>query len=156
MVGIYKKTAADIMTQHVATIRTKETVRDALLLMAENRLSALPVLAPSGACVGMVSQSDIIAMARDAALEIESMDDASLAEIFFGGAALEELTSERIDNVMSENVVTASPDDLVTQIADTMIRNEVHHIPVCQGNGQLMGIISTMDILSALRAPVNA
>lgn len=155
--GIYKQTAKDIMTKHVATVRAIETVHDALLLMAENRLAALPVVDQAGRCVGVISQADIIGMARDADAEDEEFESSrNLANIMAGGVPLEQITTERIQEVMSDAVVTASPDDLVTEIADKMISNEIHHMPVADKNLNLIGIVSTLDILNALRTPVAA
>lgn len=151
-IGIYKQTASDIMTRHVATIRSNETVHDALLLMSDNRLSALPVVDQSGRCVGIVSQSDLIAMARDA--DNDDSIGSSFASLFLGEVPLGDITRERIQDVMSEDVVTVSPEDSAVSIADQMVRKEVHHLPVCDGNGRLLGIVSTMDLINSLRSPI--
>ena len=155
-IGIYKQVAKDIMTKHVATIRSKETIHDALMLMAENRLSALPVINRAGKCIGMISQSDIISMARDKDVEDSEVVAGrnSAADLLFGGVALDEITNERVDDMMSDRVVMAAPDEAVTDIADKMLEQEIHHIPVVDGDDNLVGIVSTMDILAALRAPL--
>ena len=156
-IGIYKQVAKDIMTKRVVTIRNKETVHDALLLMVENRLAALPVVNQAGRCVGVISQSDLIAEARDKDLENEELAAGhSLAELIFGATSFDELTSERVEDMMSDQVVMAAPDELVTSVADKMLGQQVHHIPVVDGQENLVGIVSTMDILAALRAPVVA
>ena len=74
----------------------------------------------------------------------------------FGAASIDEITNERIDDVMSTKVKAASPDTLVVDIADLMLEQRVHHVPVCDSDGNLMGVVSTMDILKALRTPVQA
>ncbi|MCA9214382.1 MAG: CBS domain-containing protein [Planctomycetales bacterium] len=154
--GIYKQTAADIMTKHVATVSSRETVHDALLLMAENRLAALPVVDRNSRCIGMVSQADIIAMAHDADLEDEDLEtNRAASNVSSGGVPLDQITHERIHEVMSDSVVIALPDELVTVVADKMIAHEVHHIPVADESGKLLGIVSTIDILRALRARVE-
>jgi CBS domain-containing protein len=154
-VGIYKKTVKDVMTKHVATIRTQETVHDALRLMAENRLSALPVVDRTGNCVGLVSQSDLIALASEADSEEQSTTSGgSLTDLIFGRVPLDEITDERIVDVMSSDVVAATPDELLTTVTDKLLKYEVHHIPVCNDGKLLVGIVSTMDILRALRDPV--
>jgi CBS domain-containing protein len=155
-VGIYKKMARDIMTKSVATVRENETLHDALMLLTENRLTALPVVDAAGRCLGMISQSDVIAVAREADAENQEMgSDHPMADVLFGRVSLDEVTNERIDDIMTEGVVTAAPTDLITSIADKMLSEKVHHLPVCDEDGCLLGIISTMDILAALRAPVS-
>ncbi len=154
-VGIYEKTVKDVMTKHVATIRTQETVHDALQLMAENRLSALPVVDQVGNCVGVVSQSDLIALACEADSEERStISGGSLTDLIFGRVPLDEITNERIDDVMSREVVAATPDELLTTVTGKLLKYEVHHIPVCNDEQLLVGIVSTLDILRALRDSV--
>ena len=143
------------MTKHVATIRTQETVHDALRLLAENRLSALPVVDQVGCCVGVVSQSDLIALASEADSEEQTTTSrGSLSDLIFGRVPLDEITDERIEDVMSTDVVVASPDELLTDVTNKLLKNEVHHIPVCDDANLLVGIVSTMDILKALRDTV--
>ena len=154
-VGIYEKTVREVMTKHVATIRTQETVHDAIRLMAENRLSALPVVDQAGRCVGVVSQSDLIALASEADSEERSTTSGgSLTDLIFGRVPLDEITDERIEDVMSTDVVAAAPDELLTAVTDKLLKYEVHHIPVCNDGNLLVGIVSTMDILRALRDSV--
>jgi CBS domain-containing protein len=51
-------------------------------------------------------------------------------------------------------VVAATPHELLTTVADKLLKHEVHHIPVRNDGKLLVGIVSTMDILRALRDPV--
>ena len=155
-IGIYKQTAQDIMSSHVVAIHVQERVHDALKLMTENHLSMLPVVTGDSRCVGVVSQADLMQMAGD--LDDEQSDRAltSYGSPVFGAASIDEITNERIDDVMSTKVKAASPDTLVVDIADLMLEQRVHHVPVCDSDGNLMGVVSTMDILKALRTPVQA
>ena len=104
----------------------------------------------------MISQSDIISTAREKDVEDTEMVAAknSASDLLFGGVALEEITNERVEDMMSDRVVMAAPDEAVTDVADKMLEQEIHHIPVVDGNENLIGIVSTMDILAALRAPL--
>lgn len=152
-VGIYKQSARDIMTTRVETLRERDTVHYALLMMAENDISAVPVLSADGRCIGMIAQRDIIAEAREK--DIEDGERTEYAAPYFGSVALDELTNERVEDMMSEKLVTVSPKDSVTDVADRMLDNSVHHIPVVDQDNRLVGIISTMDILAALRSPID-
>ena len=148
-VGIYKQKASDVMSTHVDAIHCKETLRDALTMMANNHLTALPVVDGKERCVGIISQSDLIEI-TESDLEFQS----SLK--LFGGLALEQVTSERIEDVMTDRVVSVLPDLGVPEVADLMLDQSIHHIPVCDEDGKLRGIISTMDILAGLRQPSKA
>ena len=48
VVGIYKQTAKDIMTKRVETLRQRDTIHYALMMMAEFEVSAIPVVDPAG------------------------------------------------------------------------------------------------------------
>lgn len=50
---------------------------------------------------------------------------------------------------MTTDVISVGPEELLVSAAREMVRSKVHHLPVIDGNKRLVGIISTMDILSA-------
>ena len=153
MVGIYKKTTKDIMTKHVTTLRSKDTIHHALMMMAENDLSAIPVVDPAGKCVGIITQRDIIAVAREKDVEDSERSEYNAPNMFsFGAVALDELTNERVEDMMSERIVSVRPTDAVTDVAARMVKGGIHHIPVVGEDDQLLGIVSTMDVLASLQA----
>lgn len=155
VVGIYKQTAKDVMTKHVTTLRTNDTIHYALMMMAENDLSAIPVVDPAGRCVGIITQRDIITEAREKDVEdSERSENRPPHMLPMGSVSLDELTNERVDDMMSEKVVTVGPGDAVTDVADRMLKGGIHHIPVVDEDDQLLGIVSTMDILESLRNPL--
>lgn len=156
VVGIYKQSAKDIMTTRVETLRQRDTIHYALMMMAENDISAIPVVSADGKCIGIISQRDIIAEARDKGLEDSAKSPASLGLLNFGAVALDELTNERVEDMMSNKVIKVHADDSVTDIADKMLEQNIHHLPVVGEDDRLLGIVSTMDILGGLRAPVEA
>lgn len=49
---------------------------------------------------------------------------------------------------MSTDLVTASPDDDVKDVAKKMIDNNVRRVPVVDDNGDLVGIITSFDLVS--------
>lgn len=156
VVGIYKQTAKDIMTTRVETLRERDTIHFALTTMAENDISAIPVVSPDGRCLGIISQRDIIAEARDKDLEDSERTAAAPYLLEFGAVSLDELTNERVEDMMSNKVVKVHENDLVTDIADTMLQQRIHHLPVVTDDDRLVGIVSTMDILAGLMQPVEA
>ena len=157
VVGIYKQTAKDVMTKRVETLRQRDTIHYALTLMAENDVSAVPVVSPDGKIMGIISQRDIIAEAREKDIEdAERVDKTAPYMLSFGAVALDELTNERVEDMMSNKVVKVREADLVPDIAETMLKHKIHHIPVVADDDRLVGIISTMDILGGLVSPVEA
>src|SRR2546430_1864462 len=52
--------ALDVMVQDVVTVRRDTDVGEAIKLLAEHDVSALPVLDENGALVGILSEADLI------------------------------------------------------------------------------------------------
>jgi CBS domain-containing protein len=61
-------------------------------------------------------------------------------------AHAEELHEMRVSDLMTVQVVTCSPDDLIADVARVMTNRRVRHIPVKQGD-KLVGVISIGDVL---------
>ena len=74
---LYKRLARDVMSRTLVTVNARDAVHDALELMIENKVSALPVLDHDGRCVGILSTRDFVDVAYEldeslSALEHES------------------------------------------------------------------------------------
>ena len=59
-----EKRVKDAMSRDVVTINAAELAHEALQLMAENKVSALPVVDRQGRCIGIISTSDFIDVER--------------------------------------------------------------------------------------------
>jgi len=55
----------------------------------------------------------------------------------------------RVKEVMTSPVMTANPDSPLHECAAMMKEHNIHHIPVMDKNGVLMGMISATDFLVA-------
>lgn len=91
---------------------------------------ALPVVAAEGAVVGVVAASDLLA---------------AYAAPAQGPARI--LAGE----LMSAPAVTVTQDQSVAQALAVLDRHSLHHLPVVDSDGRLVGILSPHDLLDALR-----
>ncbi len=57
---------------------------------------------------------------------------------------------------MTRNPMTITPDMSVTHALRLMRERKVHHLPVLDGHGQLVGIVSDKDLLHASPSPVTS
>ncbi len=57
---------------------------------------------------------------------------------------------------MTHNPITITPDVSVTHALRLMRERKVHHLPVLDGRGQLVGIVSDKDLLHASPSPVTS
>jgi CBS domain-containing protein len=50
-------------------------------------------------------------------------------------------------SIMTRAVVTAGPDDTVTQVAGLLAEHEISAVPVCDKDGKLLGMLSEGDLM---------
>ena len=147
--SVYERGVKDVMSRELVTIDAKDSVHDALQLMAENKVSALPVVDREGHCVGLLSTSDLVEVTRDleeGLNELERVD-----ELLFGhfiSKVGDGISHQLVVDLMSENVVSGTPDETLAAAASQMLRERIHRLPIVS-NGRLVGILSTTDILEA-------
>lgn len=124
------KTVAQLLAlktqQDVYTIAPDAWVLDALRLMAEKNVGALPVMR-DGELVGIVSERDY---ARKVALQGRSSYATPVSEI------------------MTEAVIIVLPQQTVGDCMQMMTDHHLRHLPV-MGNGKLIGLLSIGDLVKA-------
>ena len=147
--SIYKRRVKDIMSRDVVTISAGDTVHEALQLMGENRVSALPVINAHDNCVGILSTSDLVDMTRDVDDDLYQLDMVDpTSRRFLLDKLAQSMGSETVQSFMSETVATVDVETTIGKAAREMLRNRVHHLPVVDTHDRLIGIISTMDVLA--------
>src|SRR6266446_2696946 len=116
-----KKTAA------VWSIGPNATVFDAIRLMDEKNVGALPVV-ENGKLVGIVSERDYT---RKVILKGRSSKDTPVSDI------------------MTKQVITVNPSNSLTECMQIMTDKRVRHLPVLEGTN-LVGILSIGDLVNWL------
>lgn len=53
----------------------------------------------------------------------------------------------KVRDLMSSQVFASKPDDSVAELRDLMYEHNVRHIPVTDGDGDLVGVVSQRDLL---------
>jgi len=123
----------DWMTKDVITATPDTTLPEAHRLMSENNIRRLPVV-EKGRLVGIVTRGDV----RGA--EPSEATSLSIWELNYLLARL------HIRELMSRGVVTASPDATISEAAQLMLDNKISGLPVENGAGEVVGIITESDI----------
>jgi CBS domain-containing protein len=109
------------------SIGSEEPVLQAIQVMADKRIGALPVL-KDGELVGIVSERDY---ARKVILLGRSSADTPVWQI------------------MSSPVTTVTPEEEVHRCMEIMTEQHIRHLPVIE-RGKLIGIISIGDLVKAV------
>ncbi len=147
--NIFERRVKDIMSRDVVTLSAADTVHEALSLMGENRVSALPVVNSHNVCVGILSTSDLVDMTRDVDDDLYHLDMVDpTSRRFLLDKLAHSMGSETVQSFMSEGVATIDLESTIGKAAREMLRNRVHHLPVVDSHERILGIVSTMDILA--------
>ena len=108
----------------VISVSPDMTVADAVALLAERRIGAVPVL-NDGVVAGVFSERDVIRSLRER-----------------GSAALADLVS----SAMTAPAVTVARDDSVLGALSLMTKRRIRHLPVLD-DGAVVGIVSIGDLV---------
>jgi CBS domain-containing protein len=135
----------DVMTTDVATVDVGTPLRDVAAVLAEKRISGVPVVA-EGKVVGVVSEGDILAKERGAPRE-----RGGIFGFLVGDRAAAELKLEArtAGEAMSAPAVTIEPERPVSEAAATMIDEGVNRLPVVDADEALLGIVTRADLVRA-------
>ena len=133
--------ARDVMVRDVITIGPRDSVAYAAKLIAQNDVSALPVIDDNGRLVGLISEGDL--MNREE-IGTEIHHPWWIEAVTPGAALAAEFAKshgKRVEEVMSENVITATEDTSLADIAALLERNRIKRVPILR-DGELVGIVS--------------
>jgi CBS domain-containing protein len=136
----------DLMTTNVLTVRSSTQLKDAAALLAEHRISGLPVVDDEGHVLGVLSEGDILYKETGTKDKPGFFD--RLLSVPPTGLDLK-LAARTVGEAMSVPAVTIRPRRPVTQAATTMIEKGVNRLPVIDDEDRLIGIITRADLVRA-------
>jgi len=121
--------ANEIMTRGVMTIKRDASVMEAMKQMVDRRVTSLIVEKESERGVyGIITRKDIVNKVI---------------------AYNKDLKTTKVSEVMSEPILTISPDLSIETVARLMAKTDIRRFPVMEGN-KLIGLISNSDILKTI------
>jgi CBS domain-containing protein len=147
----------DIMRVNPVTIHGKATIKEAIDLIAKNKVSALVVVNERDYFEGIVSRSDIIRRQSQPGklsnwLRMETFlhraDEGALSEEEHEDD-LSDFMDSAVEDIFTGRAVSVKPDDDITRVMKLMKEYGINHIPVVV-NKKAIGIIARDDIINAL------
>lgn len=116
----------------VVTVAPETTVQDAMRILVEHQIGALVVT--DGTLHGIISERDLLR---------------------WGAEDIERLTTARVRDLMTTELITAGPDAAIQDVMDVMVEQRIRHLPIVE-QGKLTGIISIGDVVNAMRQKVES
>lgn len=153
--------AADLMTRRVIILTPEMTLNEMDSVLVKSGVSGAPVV-EHGRLVGVASQADVVRTLW------ERQHEASKLAAYYSSpspipiTALEyiakdarrmgaQLIEQKVRDIMTKDPIVAHPGDPIEDVANRLIRDQIHRLPVTVvGTGELVGIISSLDLVRAI------
>ena len=145
-------TVREIMTTAVITVKPETTVRELADILAKNKISGVPVVDDKGRVLGMVSEADVILQDADLHFPyyIQFLESVIyLQSVHKFEERVRKQIGSKVSEIMTEEVVSVSPEESVREVATLMADRNVNRLPVTE-NGRLVGIVTRGDIVRAI------
>jgi CBS domain-containing protein len=126
--GILMKIGSLISGKKVAVISPGASAHDLVGALSSHHVGALVVSSDGKKIEGIVSERDVV----------RAMP-----------GKLDQLESMRVFDLMTTEVVTCTSDSTVAELMSVMTERRIRHIPVVDGDGVLVSIVSIGDVVKA-------
>jgi CBS domain-containing protein len=129
--SIFDQLVGDYMSLPAVVVAADDTVEHAETLLAEHRVTGLPVVDPTGSLVGVVSQTDIIG------------ESPRMSALIRGHA-----DRLRVGELMSSPAITVSIATTLREAARVMRDARIHRVVVVDDTDRPVGVLSASDYVS--------
>lgn len=147
------KTVGDVMSHDPIAVKPEMPLKEAIKILAERRISGLPVLNDQGKLLGIISETDL--MWQESGVTPPAYIMILDSVIFLENPAryeqeIHKALGATVGEVMSKDPLTTTPEKLLSAAARLMHERNIHRLPVLDGNGKLVGILTRGDIIRAM------
>jgi len=123
------------MTSNPCTVSPDATIADAMELMRTKKIGSVPVV-KNGKLVGIITKGKLLEFSPSPATSL------SIFEISYL------LSKTKIDSIMTKDVFTVAPGDLLEEAAVRMRESDISGLPVIE-DGKLVGMITETNVFDA-------
>jgi len=125
-------TVGDVMTAMVVQVGAAQAMSEVARTMRKHHVSLVPVVNEQGRAIGVLSAYDFVVRAADSGREAGNGHD------------------ERAEHHMTRSIRSVQEDTTVLDAARILFGEHLHRLLVLDQQGRPKGVVSTMDVISAL------
>ena len=135
-----------VMRTHPYRVTAQHPVRDLLTLFMDHGISAVPVVDAQGQPLGFVSKTDVVRHLHRSSPGEHHEGDKQI-QPWWDAERLSRLT---VGAIMTPTVYSFVPETTVADAMAVMAFEGLHHVPVVEASGTLVGMVSALDVLDWL------
>ena len=135
-----------VMTTKVVTVTPDANVHEVATLLAENKISALPVVDDQNRVVGLISEADVLSMTG--VTREHTIKD--VIRHILGEPVPKQRHGETVRDFMTSPALTISPDTDIREAAGILDEKRIKRLPVVDEEQRLLGIVSRADIVRTI------
>jgi CBS domain-containing protein len=148
----------EVMTKKVITLKSSQTISEAVNELAEHHISGAPVMDDDGNTVGIVTEKDILNAMKTRIKSIEMVyPSLSVVSVAFVEndrmketmEAFTEISSMKVSDIMVRDYIFAEKGTDLAKVVEVMSKKGINRVPVMD-SGKLIGIVSRADIIKGL------
>ena len=144
------------MEHDPVTVGPKVDVKSLIEILQKNELPGLPVVDDDKKLLGIVTESDLVISDENADFHLPHYVNIMGGVVFlestkhFEARAKKAFASDVEEMMTSDHLVTVSPDEPAEHAARKISESKHNRLPVVDGDGKLVGIVTRVDVLAAL------
>lgn len=140
----------DAMTTHVQSMMPDDTLEDAVALMVDHQLSTIPIVDSSNRCVGILSRNDLTELFLKEDHALANVLDTDRLSMDWINRSMETCEVRLVKELMTIDVTVARDDQSLVTACQTMAAQKIHHLPVVDDAGQVVGMLSAYDVVRSV------
>lgn len=115
---------ARVMSTGLHTVRPDTLVEDAAQVMLDNDIGSVLVVDEDNQLEGILTRTDFVTIVSESHPKAETS----------------------VSRYMTTDVITTTAQDSIQDVADTMLEEGFHHMPVVDEDEGLIGMVTTIDL----------
>ena len=149
------KTVAEVMTPNPIAVTPQTPLKEAIQILAEKKISGLPVQDDAGKLVGVISETDL--MWQETGVEPPPYIMILDSLIYLQNPArydkeIHKALGQTVGEVMSDKPITIHNDRSLKEAAHIMHEKKIRRLPVVNNQDELVGILTQGDIIRMMAA----
>jgi CBS domain-containing protein len=141
---------ADVMSTEMVNVDVNDSIEQASRILCQHKHSAAPVVDEEGRCVGILSATDFLKRECEVAGSWLAGDDFEARQDPEQMLRVERRETDYVRDYMTTAPQTVLPSTRLMKAAEIMRGVHVHRLPVLDESGRPIGVVSSMDVVSAL------